>query len=278
MKTMITVDALREALAAGGDVVLLDCRFDLTDKDYGRRAYEAGHIPGAYRVDFEKDLTEPGGAFGGNHPFLTPEAFGHLLERFGVKEESLVVCYDEGDLVGPSRLLYQGLYSGLRMIRVLSGGIEAWKAAGGELTTEAPAPAEKGQVEIHEERRWILTQEEVKARKDLDGHLLIDSRSHPRYLGESEPLYAKAGHIPGAKNYFYADITEEGHLKDEAFLQDHFKGLADQKEVILSCGSGASACVNALGLLELSIEPTLYNGSYSDWIANDDNPVATGEE
>lgn len=277
MQIMISALALQEKLAAGEDVLIVDCRFDLKDKDYGRRVYETGHLPGAYYLHMEKDLSDKEGFFGGSHPFLTPEAFGRLLESLGAKDDTLIVAYDEGDLVGPSRFFYQGLYAGLYQIRMLEGGIQAWQAIGGALSQDPPAVFKEGHLTVREERRRLLTQEEVKARKDLPGHLLIDSRSHERYLGKVEPVYTKAGHIPGAKNYFFMDIVENGGLKERAFLEHHFQGLDEQEEVILSCGSGVSACVNAIGLLSLGIEPTLYNGSFSDWIADEKNPVVQGE-
>lgn len=84
------------------------------------------------------------------------------------------------------------------------------------------------------------------------------------------------------QNYFCKDLIksdfENGSLKDIEFLKKFFKDLNNYDEVILSCGSGISACVNSLALRELDIPHKIYIGSFSDWISYDDNEIKTGQE
>src|SRR5699024_1421428 len=101
-----------------------------------------------------------------------------------------------------------------------------------------------------------------------------------RYLGIEEPLYAKKGHIPGAINYFWGQAVDENGLwKDEERLREHFKDLPKDKPIIMSCGSGVSACGNILALRSLGFDNVkLYPGGFSDWISYDDNKVERKDE
>ena len=80
---------------------------------------------------------------------------------------------------------------------------------------------------------------------------LIDSREPRRYAGAEEPLDAKAGHIPGAVNYFWKGVLEDsGHWKDTGALREHFTDIPEDAEIIVYCGSGVTACPNVLALEE----------------------------
>ncbi len=278
MNYLITPDDVMARQKAGQHVVIFDCRFDLKNPDWGKTVYAEAHIPGAFFLDLLTDLSDERGRHGGNHPFLEHSDFKTMMEGYGISDDTLVVAYDEGDLTGPSRLLYQGFYSGINNIRVLAGGLDGWIAAGGPTDNSVERLPGGGRLTIHPNESLVVDQAYVKEVKDQERTLLIDSRSYMRYIGKVEPVYPVAGHIPGAKNYFYADVVEKGTLKDEAFLKDHFKDVAGYDEIILSCGSGVSACVNSLALVSLGIPHKIYNGSYSEWIQNPENPVQQGEE
>ncbi|MDO3410432.1 sulfurtransferase [Saccharibacillus sp. CPCC 101409] len=112
--------------------------------------------------------------------------------------------------------------------------------------------------------------------------VLIDSRSHDRYLGQNETMDPVGGHIPGAVNFFWRDLLKEdgsGSFKSKEELEKHFEGIDKDAEIVVYCGSGVSACPNVLALEEAGFTSVrLYAGSWSDWISYGDNPVATGEE
>src|SRR5690625_2607785 len=125
----------------------------------------------------------------------------------------------------------------------------------------------------------LVTMEEVKKR-DLKKSVIIDSRASAQYIGEEEPLYKKAEHIPGEKSYFWQDVLkDENKWKDETMLQEHFKALNDAEEIIVSCGSGISACPNIIALKRAGFRNVkLYPGSFSDWISYDEDDVTKGVE
>ncbi|MNI84369.1 3-mercaptopyruvate sulfurtransferase [compost metagenome] len=110
--------------------------------------------------------------------------------------------------------------------------------------------------------------------------VLIDSRAGERYQGQEETLDKKAGHIPGAVNYFWKNTqNEDGSYKSSEQLEEHFAGLDKDAEIIVYCGSGVTACPNILALEKAGYRKVrLYAGSWSDWISYSENLVATGEK
>jgi thiosulfate/3-mercaptopyruvate sulfurtransferase len=105
--------------------------------------------------------------------------------------------------------------------------------------------------------------------------ILIDSREPKRYLGLEEPIDKKAGRIPGAVNYFWKEsLSEDGYWKNAADLEVRFSSIPKDKEIIVYCGSGVTACPNYLSLTEAGFQNVrLYVGSWSDWISYSDNPI-----
>ena len=85
-------------------LVIVDCRFSLMNKNYGKDSYEKAHIKGAVRVDIETELSSPVKEHGGRHPLPSVEELKNTFENIGISNDSIVVAYDEGDLSGPARL------------------------------------------------------------------------------------------------------------------------------------------------------------------------------
>src|SRR5699024_4460472 len=244
---------------------------------FGKKAYEKDHLPGAHFLDLEEDLSGEVKKHGGNHPFPNLELFAEKLGAIGIDQDTPVVVYDDESNMFAPRAWFLLRHLGHCQVYVLNGGYRAWKAAGYELTTEpAQAEAKTFRPRINEEE--LVTVEEVKNRHE--DVILIDARARERYLGIEEPLYAKKGHIPGAINYFWGQAVDENGLwKDEERLREHFKDLPKDKPIIMSCGSGVSACGNILALRSLGFDNVkLYPGGFSDWISYDDNKVERKDE
>lgn len=279
MKHLITADDLLKLTQAKADVVIFDCRFALGDPNYARVSYLKEHIAGAYYIDLETDLSGPKTTHGGNHPFRDPSELKQLLQSFGVSDDSIVVIYDHGDFNGPARMLIQLLHIGFKRAYVLAGGIDEWKAAGGPVESgDGPAKPEPGELSILVNNDMIATMQDVKHKLYDPKVMIIDSRSNTRYQGIEEPLYPVAGHIPSAKSYYYGDTLQGAFFKNTDFLHEHFKDLHEVDEIILSCGSGVSACVNSLALRQIGLAHRIYVGSYSDWLSYPENEVKQGEE
>lgn len=277
MVYIITVDELQQ-LQKEVDVLLIDVRSNLGDPQIGRSKYEEAHLPGAFFLDMKEDLSGEVGQHGGNHPLPEVDEFAATLGSIGVRPETKVVIYDDSNGMFAARAWWIFHYFGHADSMILEGGYHAWVDAGHGVTSTIPerAPTTFIPKILADE---VVTMEEVKER-DKQKSVLIDSRSFARYTGENEPMYEKAGHIPGAKNYFWGDVMDEQNgWKNVASLQKHFQTLSEAEEIIVSCGSGISACPNVLALKMAGYTNVkLYPGSFSDWISYEDNDIVTGEE
>lgn len=283
MKNIISAKELISKLEQNDNLVIIDCRFDLINRTYGIDSYKKGHIKGSFILDIDKDLSSPTKEHGGKNPLQDPFILKEKLEKMGIDNDTTIVTYDDGDLNGACRLFFQLKHLGLKNIYVLDGGITSFVNEGGELEEKINIPNCTGkEIKPNINADLVVPMEYVKSKLYKEDTVIIDCRANERYQGLVEPAYSKAGHIPGAKNYFCKDLIksdfENGSLKDMNFLKDFFKDLNNYDEVILSCGSGISACVNSLALRELDIPHKIYVGSFSDWISYDDNEIKTGQE
>ncbi|TCO75195.1 sulfurtransferase [Marinisporobacter balticus] len=273
MKNFINTKCLFENLEKD-HIVIVDCRFDLFDPEYGRSVYEAAHVEHAFYLDMNTDLSGEKKEHGGSRPLSDLDVFRKKLEHMGIDNDTTIVIYDE-HLDGTPRLWWFLKYLGHEKVYVLNGGMRAWAQQGYPITKEIPKVIKKGKYNIKVDESIFCDRTYVKERKDLDDVILIDARAYERYTGENEPLYKKAGHIPGAINYAWKNNIENGFFKRKEALEKDFKEIMKYEEIIFYCGSGIAACVNCLALNEIGIHSKVYIGSFSDWISYEDHLIAT---
>ncbi|MGG3504621.1 sulfurtransferase [Paenibacillus lautus] len=261
------------------DLVIVDCRFALGKPESGRAAYEESHIPRAVYLDLEKDLSSPITQHGGRHPLPDLDQLAQRLGQSGIQESSRVVIYDDQGGAMASRLWWLLKYTGHEQAYVMDEGYTAWKNASYPVTDEQPIVIPVP-YDINLKPDKLVLVDEVREALQHGNKTLIDSREPRRYAGAQEPLDTKAGHIPGAVNYFWKGVLDDsGHWKNAGALREHFTDIPQDAEIIVYCGSGVTACPNVLALEEAGYgNVKLYAGSWSDWISYSDNPVATGEE
>jgi thiosulfate/3-mercaptopyruvate sulfurtransferase len=252
--------------SADPNVVIVDCRFDLMQPHLGQQQYQAGHIPGAYYLDLNHDLASPVAEHGGRHPLPDPDSLALKLARMGINPETLVVSYDDSRFAFAARLWWLLRYLGHEHAAVLDGGFNAYQAAGYPVTSEIPAP-KLGRFTPQLQTQQVVDIQALKARKHQLGVVVVDSRTPERYLGEHEPIDPVAGHIPGAVNYPWQQVTDDrGRLLSLAALRSHWSDLTGASEILVYCGSGVTACVNLLALEAAGLcTGKLYAGSWSDW-------------
>ena len=254
---------------------VVDVRWYLGRAGDGRRAYDAGHIPGALFLDVDSDLVGAEGP--GRHPLPAPAVFATRLAAAGIGDEHLVVAYDDVGGWVAARLWWMLDDLGHGAAAVLDGGFPAWIAAGLPVDTVEPAyaPARLGLAAT-----WHNVVERDELRGRLGSVTLLDARGAPRYRGEVEPIDPVAGHIPTARSApTDGNLGPDGRFLAPSELRARFSALgADNGEVVTSCGSGVSACHHALAMRIAGLpDPILYPGSYSDW-SRSGYPVATGPE
>lgn len=250
-------------------LVIVDCRFSLMDRDLGQKQYQESHIEGAYYLDLNLDLSSPVQKHGGRHPLPDFEKLATKLSEIGVTSgETMVVAYDDSRFAFAARLWWLLRYMGHERVAVLDGGFAGWQVQNYVVNAEIP-PAKLGKFTPKLRTDWLVDIETVKASKDLPKDvsevILVDAREGDRYRGEREPIDPIAGHIEGAVNYPWMELTNaQGFvIADQG---DRWEQVKNAEEVIVYCGSGVTACVNLLALKLAGIETgKLYAGSWSDW-------------
>ena len=269
---LIDVAELHALIEAPRPLVLLDVRWAL-DGSTGEHSYLAGHLPGAVYVDLDTELAAPASPAAGRHPLPAPEDFAATLRRVGVTEDARIVAYDDTD-GGPAARLVWMLRALGHDASVLSGGVHAWN---GPLET-GPVTPEPTEVPV---RDWptesLASADEIAA---ADGAVVIDARAPERYRGEVEPIDPRAGHVPGAVNLPYAgNLDEERRFLPAEELRERFStaGVTADGETIVYCGSGVTATHDLLALEAAGFtRARLFPGSWSQWSADPDRPVAVG--
>lgn len=233
----------------------------------GRALYHREHVEGAHYLDLEADLSGKVTELTGAHPLPELTVFQEKLREMGATNDTEFLIYDDGDQFVAARAWFVLKYYGIKSVRIINGGFPAIKKIGVSLTSTMPS-SEIGTITLVPQEQLIVDFEMVKdfSENGKDNTVLIDARSKARYLGQSETLYEKAGHIPRAQSYFYREVlTEDYQLKPLKELETYFKSVMDQ-EVIVSCGSGITAAMIMIALDELGKSAKIYPGSYSEWI------------
>lgn len=276
--SLISASALAGKLFAP-NLKILDVRFSLADPTLGRREFLHQHIRGAQYLDLDADLSGPRtDPHLGRHPLPSPAHWQMVLERLGIAPEHEVVIYDQADgAMAAARAWVLFVLAGHQNVTVLNGGMNAWLAL--DLPTEdIVAVPEPSRYPVYFRMQRLIAEDELKVRLHSADALLLDARAPERFRGEVEPLDRKAGHIPGAVNRPYAQNLENGLFKLSEILRAEFDAAgAGSKEVLLSCGSGVTACHNALALSHAGLDYwRLFAPSWSGWIADDANQVAIG--
>ncbi len=295
-RVLVTVAALRAelAIATGSGSrrsapVVLDVRWALGRTD-GRERYLAAHVPGAVYVDLETELAGPPTAEDGRHPLPDAKALESSARRWGICTDRPVVVYDGVGGMSAARAWWLLRWAGHRDVRILDGGIQAWEQAGLE-TERGEADPAPGDFEVHLGSLPMLDAQQAGEWAAASDAVLLDARAAERFRGETEPVDARAGHIPGAVSAPTADnLTAAGVFLDDAALRARFAALgvavpaADAERrggehgqrVGLYCGSGVTAAHEAAALAAIGVEAALYPGSWSQWSADQSKPVAVG--
>ncbi|WIY62727.1 sulfurtransferase [Bacillus arachidis] len=271
---IVTVEWLRDHIE-DEHVRIVDCRFDLANPNWGREQYEKEHIPHALYFDLNLDLSSSITEHGGRHPLPDIQDFAEKLSQAGIDEHTTVVAYDSQAGAMASRLWWLLTYVGHQKTYLLNGGFPAWKEQNLSTTAEAPT-IERKKFIPNVQDNMLVTMEDVKEKIRTNADVtLIDSREPRRYAGVEELVDPKAGHIPTAENYFWKDgITAEGQFKNKNEQEERFHHLNKEKETIVYCGSGVTACPNILALQTAGFRNVkLYAGSWSDWISYPENQI-----
>lgn len=283
--TLITADQLQALMNSGRRLMVFDCSFDLAQPQAGNQHFTDAHIPAAVRADLDRHLSsakgDPQAASGGRHPLPARAAFAQWLGSVGFSNDMQAVVYDRQGVTFCGRLWWMLKWLGHEAVAVLDGGMPAWYAAGGIVTSGAATAHPPTTFTAGAPRARLVTAQEVMERLGDPVQQLIDARAGPRYRGETEPLDPVAGHIPGALNRPFGDnIGDDGQFKPAIVLKSEFLELLDGRDpatTVHHCGSGVTAVPNILAMEIAGMgRQALFAGSWSEWCSDPARPVATG--
>lgn len=280
MQPVIPVVVDHEFLAAHPSAVLADVRWYLDGRD-GRAAYEAGHLPGAVWVDLDHHLAAHGSAADeGRHPFPTPDEFASAMTCLGIGDDTVVVAYDDTGGLTAGRLVVM-----LRMIgrdaAVLDGGTRTWTAPLDTGWVEpSPSPTPFTVTPWPVDRLASADEIAAVAASRGDAGVAIDARAAERFTGEAASIDPRPGHVPGARNApWNAVLDPDGRLRSIDELRAHYAalGIDGSTDVVASCGSGVSACMNIVALEHAGLGAArLYVASWSGWSSDPARPTELG--
>jgi thiosulfate/3-mercaptopyruvate sulfurtransferase len=267
---------LAELMAAAEPPVLADVRWNLGGPP-AEPEFEAAHLPGAHWVDLERALSGPPGP-GGRHPLPAPEVFAAAMRAIGVRGDRLVVAYDAATAQAAARLWWLLTDAGHPAVRVLDGGLAAWRAEGRPIESGPARVGPAGDFVARPGRRRRVTAAEIEAGlASGSGPLLVDVRAVERFSGATEPIDPVAGHIPGAVNLPVAgNLDPSGRFLDAEAIRSRHAAAGVGEDAVLYCGSGITAAQGLLALESAGLTAAVYPGSWSDWISDRRRPVATG--
>jgi thiosulfate/3-mercaptopyruvate sulfurtransferase len=274
MNPLVTASELTKKITAGVDLLIFDCRFDLTHPSAGIESYSAGHIPGAIYVDLEKDLSSIKTGTNGRHPLPSPVNWGKTRQRLGIAPNQHVIAYDNQGAMFASRLWWMLRAIGHEKVQVLDGGLDSWK---GQISTELLKPVPLEQPLEPFDYNGLVLVDEVLNNVTSRHKKVLDARASDRFHGQNETLDPVGGHIPGALNRFFKDNLDAGLFKTPEKLRQQFSellGNISASDIIHQCGSGVTACHNLLAMESAGLSGSrLYAGSWSEWCADPKRPV-----
>lgn len=262
-----------------GNVLLIDCRFELADPGRGRAEFALGHPPTAVYAHLDEDLADLHKPGHGRHPLPDVARFAACLVAWGYRAEREVIVFDHGSGAVAARCWWMLRALGHDAVSVLDGGFAAWQQAGLALASGAAMPTTGGSprgLGTHwpdqDGAAFALADYALveRARKD-PAWCLLDARAAARFRGEVEPIDPVAGHVPGARNRPFSDnLDASGRFKTPQRLAVEFGellGAVPSEQVIHMCGSGVTAAHNLLAMEHAGRSGSrLFVPSWSGWV------------
>lgn len=241
-------------------------------------AYQEDHIPGSVFFDIDV-IAESGSDL--PHTFPSLETFSKCVGNLGISETDCVIVYDRSKFVASARAWWMFRSFGHQNVRVLDGGLPAWKRAGG-LTDDQPTEVSRTTYTGSPAGDSVIQREELVANLHDQSIAILDARSYGRFSGnEPEPRPGlRGGHIPGSLNMYYGDVVDsDGFMKSSDEVSEILRSLSvsSNQSIVTTCGSGVTAAILLLAIHQSRQDDLrLYDGSWTEWALHPDSPIQSG--
>ncbi|MDQ4032022.1 MAG: sulfurtransferase [Actinomycetota bacterium] len=270
---LVTPDWAEQNLNTDG-VVFVEVDEDTT-------AYDAGHIPGAVKINWKTELQDPV-----VRDFVDRGAFEKLMSDKGISNDDTVVLYGgNNNWFAAYAYWYFKLY-GHRDVRLLDGGRKKWELDGRALTTdEVSRPATSYTAQEPDTSIRAFRQETIDA---IGKKNLVDVRSPDEFSGKilapahlPQESAQRPGHIPTALNVPWSKAAnEDGTFKSDDELRALYSaaGLDESRPTIAYCRIGERSSHTWFVLHELLgySDVKNYDGSWTEYGSLVGAPIELG--
>ena len=266
--SLVSVQWLAENFEAGNLVILDASMKPVTPVGDASSQGGTACIKGARRFDFDNDIREKNTDL--PHMMPSVEFFTEEMQKLGINQDSAIVVYDYVGVYSSPRAWWMFRAMGHNQVAVLDGGLPAWKKAGLPCGEQAERESsQRGDFIAHPQAGLFFDSVQVREALTDSNFAVLDARSEGRFKGvEPEPRAGlRGGHMPNSLNLPFANVVVDGFVLPPAQLESVFSKLVKKEQkLIFSCGSGVTACIDALaaeltGYSNLSI----YDGSWAEW-------------
>jgi len=232
-------------------------------------------LPNAQRFDLNKNFSNLSSPL--PHTMPNAEHFQQQARNLGICSDTQIIVYDDQGLFSSARAWYMFKAMGHQNVAVLDGGLPAWHESGFPVSPAPLSPIESGNFIAKFNKESFCTGQFISQQLNSGENLVIDARANARFEGKvSEPRKGiRRGHIPNSVNLPFNDLLINGELLPKNLLIEKFKEINSQdKPMLMSCGSGVTACVLALVAEICGYEQfKVYDGSWSEWGADQQFPI-----
>ena len=232
-------------------------------------------ISGARRFDIDDTFSDQSASL--PHTMPKPEQFASSLRELGIENDSMVVVYDSYGLFSAARAWWMLKSMGIDNVRVLDGGLPAWIKFGGTVESASKIEVRRSDFKANFKAEYFTDKHHLLEKLSVDEVAILDARSPDRFFGRvPEPREGlRSGHMPNAHNVPFSSLLDDtGLLKSREALTNILQPKLDKtSEVITTCGSGITACVISLALAVIGVKSKVYDGSWSEWGADEVLPI-----